>query len=312
MNIALGLRLPVLLAARKQDSLAATGSWRWLWVAPIVLALLVTTVYPTLFILGLAATKSTLGRPFGDFLAAQQIIAALQDSVFLSALLKSVTYALLISVVQLALGLAIALLLSSLRRTGRVLLSLVLLPLMTAPVMVGVAWKLILAPAGGLLNGILQRWQWIAEPVSFLGSPSLAWWSIAVADIWQWTPFVVILSWAALATLPDGVRDAARVDGARPWQCFRWITLPLIAAPLASIFLLKLILSFKLFDLVFVLTFGGPGFETTTASFSIWRATLEEFDVGKAAAQTLVYAIVVALVTLPVVRLQRRLEGNEQ
>ena len=98
------------------------------------------------------------------------------------------------------------------------------------------------------------------------------------------------------------------LDGAGPWRRLRFIVLPLIAAPLSSIFLLKLILAFKLFDLVSILTFGGPGFATTTAGFSIYRQAFEQFDVARAAAETLVYAAVIGVATLPVVRLQARLK----
>jgi len=283
---------------------------RLVWVAPIALALLVTTVYPTLFLLALAGTKSTLGKPFAKFVGFKNLLAAVGDPIFLASVGKSLAYGFATSAVQLAVGLAVALLFTSLLKAGRVLVSLVLLPLMTPPVMVGIAWKLILAPAGGWLNGVLLDLGVVDAPLSFLGTPALAWISIAVADLWQWTPFVVILCFAALASLPEGVREAAIVDGAGPVQAFRHVTLPLIAAPLASIFLLKLILSFKLFDLVHVLTFGGPGFATTTAGFGIYRLAMNEFDVGKAAAETLIYAVVVGLVTLPVVKLHRRFEEH--
>lgn len=284
---------------------------RLLWIAPVVLALCVTIVYPTVFLLALAVTRSTLGRPFGDIVWLGQFGAALADPVFMTAVAKSVVYAFAASALQLAAGLGIALLLTGVK-SGRLLLSFILLPLMTPPVMVGVAWKLILAPAGGLLNGTLLRLGVVSEPISFLGTPGLAWLSIATADLWQWTPFVVILCYAALATIPEGVREAATVDGASALQRLVHVTLPLIAVPLASIFLLKLILSFKLFDLVHVLTFGGPGFDTTTAGFSIWRRALEEFNVGRAAAETLIYAIVIGLVTVPVVKLYRRLAERER
>lgn len=284
---------------------------RALWVTPIVLALLVTTVYPTVALIALALTKSTLGKPFGRFTGLKSLIGALTDAGFLASVAKSLAYGFATAAVQVALGLAVALLFASLVKARRFLLSLVLLPLMTPPVMVGVAWKLILAPAGGLLNGVLLDLGILAAPVSFLGSPTLAWISIAVADVWQWTPFVVILCLAALATLPEGVREAAMIDGATPWQAFRHVVLPLIAAPLASIFLLKLILAFKLFDLVVVLTFGGPGFATTTAGFGIYRLALEQFEVGRAAAETLVFAAAVGLATWPVVVLHRRLEARE-
>ncbi|WVT76717.1 sugar ABC transporter permease (plasmid) [Sinorhizobium chiapasense] len=284
---------------------------RALWIAPVVLALAVTTLYPTVFLLGLAFSKSTLGKPFRGFVGIKHFATALQDPVFLSAIGRSVAYAFSTSLLQLAFGFLIALLFTSLLKGGRFLMSLVLLPLMTPPVMVGIAWKLIFAPAGGLLNGTLIHYGVISQPISFLGHPLLAWLAIAVADLWQWTPFIVILCFAALSTIPEGVREAALVDGANGWQRFWHITLPLVAAPLSSIYLLKLILSFKLFDLVYILTVGGPGFATTSAGFSIYRRAIEQFDVGRAAAETMIYALVIGLATLPVVRLHQHFERRE-
>lgn len=299
--------LPQRAARRGNADALLRALARFVWIAPVVLALLVTLVYPTAFLVALALSKSTLGKPFQAFAGLAPLAKVLGDPLFLAAVAKSVLYAFATSALQLALGLGIALLFASLVKTGRLLVSLVLLPLMTPPVMVGLAWKLMFAPAGGLVNGLLLDWGIVEVPVSFLGSPALAWLTIAVADLWQWTPFVVILCVAALATLPEGVEEAAMLDGADAWRRFRLIVLPLIAAPLASIFLLKLILSFKLFDLVSILTFGGPGFATTTAGFSIYRQAFEQFDVARAAAQTLVYAAVIGLATLPVVRLHARL-----
>lgn len=298
-------------ARRSGRAVLLTRLARALWIAPVVLALAVTLVYPTLFLLALAVSKSTLGKPFQAFAGLAPLLKVLADPLFLTAVGKSMAYAFAVSAVQLGLGLAIALLFASLLKAGRFLVSLVLLPLMTPPVMVGLAWKLMLAPAGGLVNGVLLDWGLTDAPVSFLGSPVLAWASIAFADVWQWTPFVVILCFAALATLPEGVEEAAMLDGAGPWARFRLVVLPLIMAPLASIFLLKLILAFKLFDLVSILTFGGPGFATTTAGFSIYRQAFEQFDVARAAAQTLVYAAVIGLATLPVVRLHARLAARD-
>jgi len=286
---------------------AAPQDWRrMLWVAPLVVSLLITTVYPTIFLVSLALTKSTLGKPFGAFVGLKQISQALFDPNFHNAVLKSVLFAFSSALVELVIGFALASLFVALLKAGRYLLTLVLLPLMTPPVMVGIAWKLILAPSGGLLNGLLLSWGVIDQPMSFLASPTLAWVSIGVADLWQWVPFVTILCFAALVSLPDGVREASQIDGAGPWQRLRHVILPLVAAPLASIFLLKLIIGFKLFDLVYVLTFGGPGFTTTNATFGIWRLAFEQFDVGRAAAQTLVFAIVIGIVTIPVVRLHQR------
>ena len=297
------------VAARRHALRARLG--RLAWIAPVLVALVVTTLYPTVFLLALAFSKSTLGKPFRGFVGIKHFATALQDPIFLAAIGRSVAYALATSLVQLALGFLIALLFTSLLKAGRFLMSLVLLPLMTPPVMVGIAWKLIFAPAGGLLNGTLITYGVISEPISILGHPTLAWLAIGVADLWQWTPFIVILCFAALSTVPESVHEAAMVDGANGWQRFWHITLPLVAAPLSSIYLLKLILSFKLFDLVYILTFGGPGFATTSAGFAIYRRAIEQFDVGRAAAETMIYALVIGLVTLPVVRLHQHFERRE-
>ncbi|MBB4063855.1 carbohydrate ABC transporter permease [Gellertiella hungarica] len=284
---------------------------RPLWLAPVACALIVTTLYPFVFLVALSLSKSSLGKPFRAFAGLKNYALALGDGEFIASLLRTVAYALLSSAIQVAAGLALALLLFTLLKGGRFLLSLFLLPLMTPPVMVGVAWKLILAPAGGLLNGTLLRLGLVDEPVSFLGSAALAWASIALADLWQWTPFVAILCFAALSSLPEGVDDAARLDGAGPFERFWYITLPLIAAPLAAIFLIKLIFAFKLFDLTYILTYGGPGFATTTTGFSIFRLSMQQFEVARAAAETLIFAALIGLVTLPVVRLHRALERRE-
>jgi multiple sugar transport system permease protein len=287
-------------------------SWRFLWIAPLVAALVVTTVYPGLFLIALAVSDSRLGKPFRAFSGFKNLAASFGDPLFLEALGRSAAYAVASSLVQLALGLAIALLLSALVKSGRFLMSLILLPLMTPPVMVGIAWKLILAPAGGLLNGVLMNLGITDAPISFLGTAGLAWLSVGLADVWQWTPFIAILCFAAIASLPGDVFEAAAIDGANAWQTFRKILLPLLAPQLAAIFLLRLVIAFKIFDLVYVLTFGGPGFHTTTASFHIWRRALEQFDVGRAAAETLIFTLVVGVVTLPAVWLAKRAAKAEE
>jgi multiple sugar transport system permease protein len=183
-----------------------------------------------------------------------------------------------------------------------------LLPLMTPPVLVGVAWKLLLAPGGGLINGELMSLGLIDAPVSFLGTTPWALISVMVADIWQWTPFVTLLAYAALLQVPDDVVEAAMLDGARPSAVFWQIQLPLTVHLLLAIFALRLIMAFKVFDLVYILTFGGPGNATDMSGFAIWRTGLREFDVGMASAQTVLFAILVSIVLLPLLHLHRRVE----
>jgi len=284
----------------------------WALASPGLLAIVLVALYPLVALLLLSFSQSSLGQPFRDWVGLENFRRALQDDVFRAALAKTVVFALVITVLETVLGLLLALLLQQVRRGGWLLRTLVLLPLMTPPVMLALAWRLVLAPSGGLLNRWLQGAGFIERPISFLGSPQLAFPSIAIADIWQWTPFVALLTFAALQLLPPEVDEAARLDGAGSGTRLWSITLPMLAPVLASIFLLRFIMAMKLFDLVYVLTFGGPGFTTTVASFYIYRVAFQHFNVGYAAAMTVLLGLTVGLVTLPVSRLRsiaQRLEG---
>lgn len=273
-------------------------------MAPLVIGLLAFAIYPLVYLLVLSASESMLGQPFQAWIGVDNYRAALNDQPFINSLLRSVGFAIPVTIVELVLGLAIAVLLQRSVRGGHIVRTLILLPLMTPPVMVAVAWKLILSPVGGLLNSVLMGLGLTSQPVSVLGSSTWAFPSIAIADAWQWTPFIVLLCFAALLAQPEEIRQAATIDGASEWQIFRDITLPMLIPALAAIALIRFIMALKLFDLVYALTQGGPGFDTTVGSFHIYRVALEQFDVGYAAALTVIFGLVVSLVTLPVVILR--------
>jgi multiple sugar transport system permease protein len=271
---------------------------------PLVLGLLLFAIYPLIYLLILSSSKSLLGEPFQEWIGVDNYWAALTDQPFIDSLLRSVGFAIPVTIFELILGLAIAILLQRSIRGGHVVRTLILLPLMTPPVMVAVAWKLILSPVGGLLNMALVGLGFTDKPVSVLGSSTWAFPSIAIADAWQWTPFIILLVFAALQVQPTDVHEAATIDGASDWQTFRDITLPMLMPALVSIALIRIIMALKLFDLVYALTQGGPGFDTTVGSFHIYRLALEQFNVGYAATLTVLFALFVSLVTLPVVLLR--------
>jgi multiple sugar transport system permease protein len=273
-------------------------------VMPLLLGLLVFAVYPLVYLLLLSVSESTLGQPFRGWVGFGNYAQAFGDGVYTSSLWRSVLFAVPASLVELVAGVAIALLLDASARRGDVMRALILLPLMTPPVMAAVVWRLLLAPAGGLINGFLEGLGFVDAPIPFLAESPWAFLSIVVADAWQWTPFVVLLAYAALQTVPQDVYEAAQVDGASRLSIFRSITLPMILPALLAVELLRLIIAFKVFDLIFVLTSGGPGFDTTTGTFLIWRTALQEFDVGYGAAQTILFALLVGLVILPFVKLR--------
>ena len=294
-------------AARK----STTTRRRWntqryvpaLLVAPMALGLLFFAVYPLIYLLILSSSESLLGKPFQASISLENYRAAFADQTFLASLLRSIAFALPVTVAELILGLAIAVLLQYTIRGGHIVRTLILLPLMTPPVMVAVAWKLILSPVGGLFNAALLGFGLSDKPVSVLGSATWAFPSIALADAWQWTPFIILLVFAALKRSQSSSGQAAMIDGPGK-TVFRDITLPLLIPAVVAIGLIRFITALKLFDLVYALTQGGPGFDTTVGSFHIYRVALEQFNVGYAAALTVLFGLFVSLVTLPIVILR--------
>ncbi|MCG8350200.1 MAG: sugar ABC transporter permease, partial [Chloroflexales bacterium] len=193
---------------------------------PMLISLLLFAVYPVVYLIAASLSQSSLGRPFTAWVGLENYLQALSDEVFISSLIRSVVFAIWVSIIQLGLGVVIALLLySGARRSSRIVQALILLPLMTPPIMVGVVWRLMLAPSGGLVNSTLLRLNAIQEPFSFLGTSPAAFFSIALTDIWQWTPFVALMVYAALLGQPQEVYETAVVDGASGWHIFWSITL---------------------------------------------------------------------------------------
>ncbi|MFE7066124.1 MULTISPECIES: carbohydrate ABC transporter permease [unclassified Microbacterium] len=276
-------------------------------LAPAVIAIVIIAIYPLGYIIAASFSESSLGRPFTEWVGFDNFAALLGDGVTLPSLGRSLLFAIPSALIALVAGLVVALSLDAAVKGGRVIRVLLLLPLMTPPVMAGVIWKLMLAPTGGLLNNIGQSFAPGSEPFLFLGSSPAAMISVILVDAWQWTPFCVLLVFAALQTLPTEVYEASQVDGAGVWQTFWRITFPLVLPSLITVLLLKLVVSFKVFDLVFIMTSGGPGFDTTVSSYQIYRTGLQTFDVGAAAAQTIAFLVLVTIVILPLNAVRQRL-----
>jgi multiple sugar transport system permease protein len=266
---------------------------------PFFAGLTLFAFYPFLCVVALSLSRSTLGSPFQSWTGALNFLNAVKDPLFVGALMRSVGYAATTTLLSILLGTAIALLLGSFVRGQELLRTIILLPLLTPPVTVGILWQLLLTPEGGWANSILLDIGAIATPVTFLGSPLWAFPAICLADIWQWTPFIALMVYATLQTLPQDVIDAARIDGATSLQIFRYVTLPMILPATLGVAVLKLIIGFRVFDLIFVLTGGGPGQATTLASYYIYRVAVRQFDIGFAAAETIIFAAVVTLITIP-------------
>ncbi|GAB3615888.1 sugar ABC transporter permease [Okibacterium endophyticum] len=307
-----GLGSPVTARGRRRPPrpVRARGA-RWsprLFVAPSALSLVVLGVYPLVFIVLTAVSESSLGRLFQGWVGVDNVAAVLSDADVSASLVRNVLYALAVTTASVVFGVITAYALFRSTRSGSVVRTLLLLPLITPPVIVGILWKLIFNPTGGLLNTVISWFGYAGEPVSVLSSPIWALAGIAVADVWEWTPLVALLVFAVLLGQDHEVIEAAALDGAHGWRLFRAVTLPAIAGTIAAAFFIRLVLAFKVFDLVVMMTSGGPGTSTTMPSYLIYQAALQQFDVGRASAITLVLAVVVTVITLPVVAITRKLQ----
>jgi multiple sugar transport system permease protein len=266
-------------------------------VLPMLLVMVVFIGF-LVYVVALSLTNSTLAKPFQGFIGFANYTKALRDRAFGTSVSNTLLFAFVVTTVETLLGFFFALVLHREIRAGRYLRTLALLPLFTPPVAVAMIWKLIYDPGSGLLNYYLMKIGITQEPIAFLGQRNLAMPALMVADVWQWMPFCFLLCLAALQTLPHDPYEAAAVDGASEWQVLRRLTIPMAMPAVIVTFLFRFLIALKVFDLVFMLTYGGPGTSTEVASFYIYRIGFTQFKTGYAAAMTvLVFLLVSVLAT---------------
>jgi len=273
-------------------------SWlpRWLtaesalpWLTPVIALLLAFGVYPLLYAVWLSLQeRSRVTRQF-EFVGLKQWGIALTDPRTWDSFQVTLTYTLVCLVVQVVLGMAIALLLDTERRGYGLLRSLMILPLVVPPAVTGLMFLLMEDAQFGVLSYYLKQLGIIDPDNPLLANNSTALIGVMLADIWQWTPFMVLIFLAGLRALPKEPYEAAAIDGASAIQAFRLITLPLLSRVIAVAVLLRSIDLFRVYDYIYVMTSGGPGTQTETLSFYAGRLfTLANFP----------YAATLALIVL--------------
>lgn len=277
----------------------------WLMLAPALLLLLSLSIYPLFFSLRLSLTTSEGAWTFAHF------SRLWGDRFFGVALAQTFIYTLAALVLELGLGLLLALLLNHPLAGRRLFRAVLLLPMLLPPVVVAVIWRLIYNPSFGLINGSFKSlgvdtsaWMWLAGPKTALLS-------VILVDVWQWTPFMFLLLLAGLQALPVEPYEAARIDGASAWQTFRDITWPLLKPTVLVALLLRLVDLVRIFDQIFILTEGGPGFATETASLYIYRTAYRFFNFNYAAALSFVLLALSTALSLWLIRvLSRRVSAT--
>ncbi|MHC4605143.1 MAG: carbohydrate ABC transporter permease [Planctomycetota bacterium] len=282
-----------------------------LFVSPCVAVLLVVSIFPFLYSLWLSFNKWELGmgQRSPTFAWLNNYAHLFTDNRFWDSI-ENMAEVLIFGVgAQFLIGLGLALLLNRPFRGRRWVTTLFLLPMMISPVVVGCNWKMIYNYSYGPLNHIL-RIIGIGEGLNWLGSTHLALPSIIIADSWEWMPFMMIVLLAGLQSIPVELYEAAKVDGASRWQEFWYVTLPSLKTIIIIAILIRMMDTFKLFDLVVLLTQGGPASASETISYYNYLTGFKFFNMGYAASLAYIQLAVIIVIATFFLRFLRKGEGK--
>ena len=271
-----------------------------LFLLPTFFFIVIAQFYPLLYSVYISFTKWSLvkWKPIG-FIGLFNYQQVLQDALFKHAAKISLLFACIATPVELIIGFLLAYMVIGERKIIRITRSILIIPMTIAPVAVGTMWRMLLNTRAGLVNYLLQGIG-ITGP-NWLATPLTAFLSILMVDIWQWTPFAMIIFVAALSSLPPDLFSAAQIDGASRWQILRYIISPLIAPITILVILFRFIDSILVIDIIYTTTYGGPGFSTNVITFHIYKQALKYFNVTYAAAASWIlqiFCLSVAIVLL--------------
>jgi multiple sugar transport system permease protein len=293
-------------AVRRRRSSAAS-SWvdrniRFLLVAPAVALILALTIYPLGYSLWVSFVNYDFAVPGHAWVGLDNFRLVWSDPIARRALVVTLLLAFTTVAVELLLGLLLALAMVRPFRGRRVLTTLFVVPLFVSPVIVGTFFGLILTQPFGPTNYLLGKLLGHPVTIDFTNDSPWVYFSIIVADAWQWTPFMFVILLAGLTSISGDLYEAADIDGAKPRQTFWFVTAPLLLPIVLLAVTFRLIDSLKLFDLIFVLTRGGPGNDTYTASYYLYQQGFQFFHLGQGTAGSWMLMLVILGIAFWLVR----------
>ncbi len=286
---------------------------RWapaLFVGPAVGVMAVACLYPVLSAFQLGLVDWSLGTPWASarWVGLDNFVSAFSNPRVWSSLLTTLLFAAVCVSAEMVLGIALALALEHPVRGMAFFRTLFILPMMIAPIAVGLAWRYLFDAQFGLINAVLGLLGIAAK--TWLADPTLAFVAIVIADVWQWTPFVFIMMIAALANLDGAVIEASRIDGACWWQMTLLVKLPMVMHVIAITLMMRLIDAFRVLEVIYVLTFGGPGDSTEILALHIYKTAFVGQQLGVAAAISVLLLVVVAGLSWGALRLSNPMKGD--
>ncbi len=265
----------------------------WLFVLPVVLLVAFNAIIPLMAVVNYSV-QETFGNNIFLFEGVKWFEEVLHSERFHASLLRQLAFTGIILAIEVPLGVAIAL---AMPRTGpwvSVCLVLMALPLLIPWNVVGAMWNIFALPDIGMLGKTLNN---LGLNYNYTQQPISAWATLIAMDVWHWTSLVVLLAYAGLSAIPDAFYQAAKIDGASSWAVFRHIQLPKMKRVLTIAVLLRFMDSFNIYTEPFVLTGGGPGNATTLLSIDLVKIALGQFDLGPAAAMSLIYFLIILLLS---------------
>ncbi|CAH0119312.1 MULTISPECIES: carbohydrate ABC transporter permease [unclassified Paenibacillus] len=251
------------------------------WLMPSILILILFSVMVLGYSVYLSLHNISMIKQTFSFVGLSNLFDLFQDKRAWASVGKTLQFSFIATFAELALGLAIALYFNRQFPGRKLVRALMLIPMIMTPVVSGLIWRIFYDPNAGIVNyylGVLG----LGNKHDWLGSVDLAMFSVIIADVWQWTPFVFLIMASALDAMPGEPLEAAKVDGANAWQTFRSVVLPLLKPALMVALLLRLMDSIKTFDIIYVMTRGGPSLATETANMYAYIQGFNNFNLSYA------------------------------
>ncbi len=268
----------------------------WIFVAPTIFLLLAVNIFPLIWTVRLSFTDyraNRLNREV-EWVGLRNYERILTDDGIWRNMQATAHFLVWTIVFQVLIGFALAYLINKKFRGNAMWTTIIVLPMMLSPAVVGNFWTFLYQPQIGLFNYVVEFIAGVpASSFSMLGSVTLAPWSIVIVDTWMWTPFVMLICLAGLRSIPDYIYEAAEIDRASKWRQFWTITVPMVLPFLMLAVLFRGIENFKMFDLVVQLTGGGPGSITELASINLKREAFEKWRTGYSSAYAVILFVTI-------------------
>jgi multiple sugar transport system permease protein len=306
---------PTAVAARAAPSQVRRDAsderaWRWATFSPALGLMLALSVLPLLNLFWMSFYNITWagGQATWTPVGLDHYRNVLEDTLFQAGLFNTTIFAIAAVAGQMVLGFVAALFCSRISRGRVVYRAIFILPILIPGIVIGAIWKLMLNYDFGLINQAIALVGF--EPRDWLGAHETALLSVIVVDIWHWTPFCFLLFLAGLESLPQDVYEAARIDGATGWQELVWVTLPMMMPTIMVTFAFRLVLAFKVFDEVYLLTSGGPGTATEVVSFTLYQRFFTEDRVGHGSAMAVLVIFLISLLLVLALSARKRTEAS--